>query len=364
MNFDLLGPTLDTLLENKITPNLVGHHGIGKTEYIRQYAKERGFELLEFRLGMCSDAGDLVGVPHIKEVGDLKTLATLFATPEFFPREGKYILFFDEWNRCQVKEIYQALFNLILEGKMNQYTLPKESRVILACNPASDDYDVFDFNDAAFHDRVCSLKIQPTTKEYLDFNRKIHPESKILDFLSNYQEMKSAKVEEFKLQEPKFSGRTWSRLMKIEESKPDEEVFKNILLGMVGIVATQRFIKHTESLVTLKGKDVLNNFAKIKPHVERLSAENKLDVINVLAEDIIRELNELDGKDKWLTSKQNENLVEFTLTVPRDFSYAFLKEKLRFIRIMYPKQMDSEDYCFAKDQRLSEHFSKTNRKKA
>ena len=374
-NFEHLEQVLTVLFAGGVTPNLIGHHGIGKTEFIRQYAKKHGYELLEFRLGTCSDSGDLTGVPQIREINSGKDLATVFATPEFFPREGKVILFFDEWNRCQVKEIYQALFNLILERKMNQYVMPVESRVVLAANPSTEDYDVFEFDDAAFRDRVCSIKVQPSTSEFLAYNKTKSPDSKILDFLNTYNNMIAAKVVEFSLSEPKFSGRTWSRCMAMEELvnklKVEESVFKTILIGMVGVHATNLFLKHAETLVTIKGVDILANYPKLKDLIVKTVKEGKIDVINNIGDEIVANLHERNVVDKvqFLTPDEQENLTQFILDAPKDWSIAFWKTKLAECRVIYQKNMIDDEEAkketpLSKEPRLDKYFNGKTAKKA
>ncbi len=365
--FGHLALVMDHLYQANITPNLIGPHGIGKTEFIRQYAKTRGFGLIEFRLGTCSDAGDLTGVPKI-ELKDGQHV-TIFATPEFFPRNheqdpygGKWILFFDEWNRCVVKEVYQAIFNLILEKRMNQYAMPENSWINLACNPATDDYDVFSFEDAAFRDRLCHLKVTPTQHEFMSFIRNKHGESSIIDFLDAYGSMSSAKTEDFSLPEVKYSRRTWDRIIPIEKAGASEEVLTTIMQGMVGIHATQTYMKHREMNQVIRGKDILDNFPKVKPKIIEIGNAGKIDIINNLGDDVVRELNTISDSKKRLTPEQEENLTQFVMTVPKDFGLPFLKEKLKRCKVLFPKIVDGafvdKEKSFVYDKRFLVHFDK------
>src|SRR6476469_9741112 len=86
----------------RLTPSeqnvmLIGKHGIGKSEIIRQfYEHEHGLNVVAFFLGQMSDPGDLIGLLHKEEA----TGRSVFLPPYWWPTDGKPVaLFLDELNR-------------------------------------------------------------------------------------------------------------------------------------------------------------------------------------------------------------------------------------------------------------------------
>src|SRR6476619_1416243 len=70
---------------------LIGKHGIGKSEIIRQfYERERGLSVVAFFLGQRSDPGDLIGLLHKEEASG----RSVFLPPYWWPQGGKPIVLF------------------------------------------------------------------------------------------------------------------------------------------------------------------------------------------------------------------------------------------------------------------------------
>ena len=89
---------------------LVGNHGIGKSEILTEFFKEKGMPVVALFLGQMADPGDLIGLP----TKDEKTGKTDFMPPYWFPIDGKpIVLFLDELNRAR-PEILQTVMDLHL----------------------------------------------------------------------------------------------------------------------------------------------------------------------------------------------------------------------------------------------------------
>lgn len=162
---------------------IIGKHGIGKSQIVKQAAKYLGVPCIDFRLSQ-NDVGDLKGMPFHKNG------RTIFAPPEFMPitekdatelkgllgikeeismgRFGdKGILFLDEINRAN-REVQQAAFELVLDRRMNLRALPDGWRVVSAVN---DDDDIYNVNslDPAFLSRFFVIPFDPSQEEWFDW---------------------------------------------------------------------------------------------------------------------------------------------------------------------------------------------------
>ena len=109
---------------------LVGNHGIGKSEILTEFFREKGMPVVALFLGQMADPGDLIGLP----TKDEKTGKTEFMPPYWFPVDGKpIVLFLDELNRAR-PEILQTVMDLALNRKLAGKYLPEGSRIISAVN--------------------------------------------------------------------------------------------------------------------------------------------------------------------------------------------------------------------------------------
>jgi hypothetical protein len=115
---------------------LWGAPGIGKSDVVRQIAKELGWALIEFRANLREPV-DCRGIP----VADLATGVTKWLVPDELPRadrDGEFgILFLDELNTAS-PQMQAALFQLVLERRLGDYKLPDGWTIIAAGNRVSD----------------------------------------------------------------------------------------------------------------------------------------------------------------------------------------------------------------------------------
>ena len=118
---------LITCLDAKQPVCLWGSPGIGKSQIVHQTGILTNREVRDVR-AVLLDPVDLRGLPHVNGDG-----RSHWATPEFLPRDGQGIFFLDELNRA-VMMVQNACFQLVLDGKLGEYTMPPEWRIVAACN--------------------------------------------------------------------------------------------------------------------------------------------------------------------------------------------------------------------------------------
>lgn len=111
-----------------------GPPGIGKSAIARQVAADRDWKVIDFRAS-TRDPVALMGLP------DLSEATTKWKVPDEFPqvaRDGaEGILFLDELNAAP-PSMMAAMFGLVLDRKVGDYTLPPGWRVVAAGNRQAD----------------------------------------------------------------------------------------------------------------------------------------------------------------------------------------------------------------------------------
>ena len=124
--------TMHSLIESKIPTFLWGAPGIGKSSIVKQIAYDMNIECIDLRLSLM-DPTDLKGIPFY----DKEQHSALWAPPSFLPREGKGILFLDELNSA-APAVQASAYQLILDRKVGEYTLPDGWAIVAAGNREGD----------------------------------------------------------------------------------------------------------------------------------------------------------------------------------------------------------------------------------
>lgn len=111
-----------------------GPPGAGKSDVVQSVADLLAIELRDVRLSLM-DPTDLKGFPIVSGTAGKKQMS--WAQPDFLPTKGKGILFLDEMNSAP-QSVQAAAYQLILNRKIGDYTLPDGWTVLAAGNRAGD----------------------------------------------------------------------------------------------------------------------------------------------------------------------------------------------------------------------------------
>lgn len=134
MNITQTKTVIKKAVTNKRPVYIHGGAGIGKSDGVRQAAEELGHNLIDVRLSQL-DPVDLRGIPSIQDGH------AVFAIPSWLPNEEKHgkkgILFLDEINGAPMS-VQAGAYQLILDRKLGDYTLPEGWTVIAAGNRSQD----------------------------------------------------------------------------------------------------------------------------------------------------------------------------------------------------------------------------------
>lgn len=121
---------LNSLLNVQQATFVWGPPGVGKSQVVRQIAEERGVDLVDLR-AVLLDPVDLRGIPKIEGT------RAIWCPPSFLPTKGKGILFLDELNAAPAS-VQAGCYQLVLDRKLGEYTLPSGWSIIAAGNREAD----------------------------------------------------------------------------------------------------------------------------------------------------------------------------------------------------------------------------------
>lgn len=360
MNIKQAFLAMDACFAADITPHFIGLHGIGKSAMVYQYAALRDYDVVEIRVGLMADAGDLVGIQefikcsttgeaqstrHVLPDWFMKTVAQITSAAE---SQRKVIIFVDELNRGH-KDLLQAIFELVYDRSLKGVKMATGCQVVAASNPPTGDYSVLDFNDSAFQDRFVHIKLEPSKEEFIAYGRENNRiESSVLDFVQEYPAMlENSALEGFDLKFVKPSRRSWDRVSKLLKAGANKDIELELIMGVVGLEAAMSFQNFRETYFkSLKADLVLNDYKKARKDIQAAIAKGRQDMLGTLNE-------ELDALFKTMTSltmAQADNISELIADLPPEHAFALgIIAKTNTQCTMNIDNFDPKKMCSVKD---------------
>lgn len=328
MNIKTLKESLPYVIKAEIPTLLVGHHGVGKTQGVNQFAKETGSLLKILNLG-TQEVGDIIGLADFQKDEKGQNVATKFMMPDWAKEIYEFcvanpnknaILFLDEINRAK-RDVLQVVFPLLTEKRIHSCTFPKNFYVMGAMNPNTQDYIVTDISDKALLDRFCHIKLQPSKQEFMDYAKNRKFESQVVQFLYDQPSMLQAELESFEL-EVLPSRRSWELVDRLMKEKTPQSLLRELVSGLVGTAAATAFIKSlSDSDKPITGKEILEDYAKFEKKIEKYAdskSGGRQDMLKYTCDSLLEEIQALKKKP---TKEQAKNAVEFLKAIPKDLSF-------------------------------------------
>ena len=312
---------------------LVGNHGIGKSEILTEFFKEKGLDVVALFLGQMADPGDLIGLP----CKNSETGKTDFMPPYWFPIDGKpIVLFLDELNRAR-PEILQTVMDLALNRKLAGRYLPQGSRIISAVN-AGDQYQLTDL-DPALVSRFNIVNFRPTTEEWLLWAKKNGLDTRVVNFIAEnaiwLDKTPDAKEGEDTGLDKTPDRRGWKRVSDVIYGRDElKEIDTKIISSIVGPKAAAAFIHSAKATKILTGREVLAKFNTKK--VQETIAGYGIHQLSVVNEGIYRclEVEKVSEKEKTVFV---ENLTSYFEYLTKKKKEAAAHFATMYVKPIYPK---------------------------
>jgi len=256
-----------------IALNIIGPHGVGKTQIVYAYGAERN-RLVCDRVVSIMDPTAEFAMAGLDQTGDLK-----FRHNRSFPFKGfeeewlhpeskaAPIIFFDEFNQAQTSQQNMAM-KIVLERHVHNRPLITDSMMLLAGNRITDHAFVSRYS-GPMANRVLWLYLQPSHEDFFDF---AHATGRIHEFVIAYLKLNPTHLhislmEETTMDEqtkvmatfegPHPTPRTWEFVSKVLETDPPEHVRLTAISGLVGPAVATQFEQ------TYRLKDDMPNLKKV-----------------------------------------------------------------------------------------------------
>jgi len=333
MNIEHMKEVLKIAHKSQSAVHMIGEHGIGKTEIVKQFAEDMGYHCEVLQLTVM-DTGDLIGIPETFEKNGEKV--TSWAMPIWLQRvrnaneNGKHvIIFMDELGRASI-DIRQASLQMVLEGKIQEHSLGElnglKSLVVVADNPA-DDYDSAEF-DMALEDRFITLDVETSVDSWLKYARSKDILPVIIDYLAEYPDKLIFKPEN--TSEKGSSPRAWEKLSDILKVTPKNSgIIYQLMVSKVGKTVGSNFYQYFKNYIdVIKPEDILDIIGdsdiiseKGQKAVSKKIAKSIKNLEAIQATELAHKLKKMAQNDEIIT----EVVITFLAALPMEVGAGIIK---------------------------------------
>lgn len=246
MKASVISAALRSLVSARQPVFIWGGPGIGKSAVVRQLASTLGVPLQDVR-ALLLDPVDLRGLPFLGTDGRSK-----WASPEFLPQDGCGILFLDELNAA-APMVQASCYQLVLDRKLGEYTLPDGWAIVAAGNRDSD-RAVTTRMPTPLRNRFVHLEFEVDLQEWSEWAIQAGIRPEVIAFLRFRQELLSA----FERDANAFpSPRSWEFVSRILNTSPDQTIEHELFAGAVGAGAATEFSAFLKSFRELPNIDAI-----------------------------------------------------------------------------------------------------------
>lgn len=207
-----------------------GGPGLGKSAVVRQLAERLKIPLQDIR-ALLLDPVDLRGLPFLAPDGRSK-----WAVPEFLPREGSGVLFLDELNAAPAM-VQASCYQLVLDRKLGEYSLPEGWAIVAAGNRDSD-RGVTTRMPTPLRNRFVHLEFEVDAQEWSEWAIQASIRPEVIAYVRFRPELLSV----FERDVNAFpSPRSWEFVSRILQSGPEPSIEHELFAGAVGSGAATEF---------------------------------------------------------------------------------------------------------------------------
>lgn len=209
-----------------------GPPGVGKSDVVATHAQQNDLQLRDVRLNLL-DPTDIKGFP----VPDTKKKLMTWLPADFLPRDGKGILFLDEFNSAP-QSVQAAAYQLTLNRRIGDYELP-EGWTIVAAGNRDTDRGATNRMPAPLANRLIHLDFEVNMDDWSNWAIENNVNTELLAFIRFRPNLLHA----FDPNQRAFpSPRSWKFVDDLLKQQPQKSIEYEVYKGTVGEGAASEFM--------------------------------------------------------------------------------------------------------------------------
>ncbi len=298
-----------------------GTHGLGKTQIVRDFAKDKGWKFSYIAPAQFEEMGDLHGMPNVidpdeKISGDEYTV---YSPPDWVPKdEGPGILLLDDINRADDR-ILRGCMQLLQNFELTSWKLPPKWQIVATANPEGGDYSVTPM-DGAMLTRMLHTTLKFNAKIWAEWAVKANVDSRGISFVLTYPELVNSERTT-----PRSLTQFFEQIESIEDLKANIQLVEALALSSLDELTVSSFIAFVNDELTqlIEPEEILDtkDFKKIEIRIKEVSIDkNGSKRVDRLSTICSRLYLKLISENFTPSENQSKNLVSFLLmnTIPND----------------------------------------------
>ena len=308
----------------------LGAPGVGKSQVIKQIGEMLDYKVIDLRLAQMSEV-EIGGLIYPNE----DKTKTRWLSPEVLPdeeRDGeKTILLLDEITSCP-KRVQVAAYQLILDRRVGQYTLP-EGTFVIGLGNREDDEGVYIRLAGPLADRFEILYIDADFDTWLTGYAILHG---VHPYVQNYLTFKPEALHTQQKDSDNMvfaTPRSWDRVSQIlkVDSNLENPVVRHKIAGNVGEAEAAQFIRFILDTRNRISADYFLKERKVPSDPSEISI-----LINVLVDkvsflDMAFDVDDLSDEQK----KEAEEVIRAMFDLPEaEYTIVGLRDLLELNRIV------------------------------
>ena len=296
------------MIKARIPTFLWGPPGIGKSSIVKQIALANDYEFIDLRLSLM-DPTDLKGIPFY----DKEAHQALWAPPSFLPREGRGILFLDELNSAP-PAVQASAYQLILDRKVGEYSLPEGWAIIAAGNREGDRGVVYRM-PSPLANRFVHLEMDVNVEDWRDWAYGAGMDERVIAYIG-YKSDDLFSFDPTKNEKSFATPRSWEFVSSVLGSEMDEKLLLETIGGAIGKDRAVRFLSFAKVMHKLP------DIAAILSCGEGEYPED-VEVLHALATGLVMAIREEFSKERM------DNLLTYTLALQSEFAVMIVQDLQR-----------------------------------
>ena len=298
-----------------------GTHGLGKTQIVRDYAREKKWKFSYIAPAQFEEMGDLHGMPNVVDPDE--TISgdeyTVYSPPDWVPREdGPGILLLDDINRADDR-ILRGCMQLLQNFELTSWKLPPKWQIVATANPEGGDYSVTPM-DGAMLTRMLHATLKFDAKIWAQWAYSANVDERGISFVLTYPELVNSERTT-----PRSLTQFFEQIASIDDLKGNLQLVEALALSSLDEVTVSSFIAFINDELTqlIDPEEILDteDFKKVAKKIKDISVDDsgakRVDRLSTMC---ARLYLKLISDDYAQEKNHGKNLVEFLLldTIPND----------------------------------------------
>jgi len=308
MKANELTTSITAMVQAQIPTFIWGPPGIGKSSVVKQIAETNGYEFIDLRLALM-DPTDLKGIPFY----DKEQHQALWAPPSFLPKDGSGILFLDELNSAP-PAVQASAYQLILDRKVGEYTLPDGWAIVAAGNREGDRGVVYRM-PSPLANRFVHLDMDVSVEDWRDWAFHSKLDERVIAYIG-YKSEDLFSFDPTKNEKSFATPRSWEFVSSLLKSSMDDKLLLETISGAIGKERAVNFL----------------SFAKVMhklPDMESILSSGEgnypedIDVLHALATGLVMAVCQDYSVERM------DNLLTYTLGLQSEFAVMIVQDLQR-----------------------------------